>query len=69
VTDLIDATDNLMTGNQPRLVQGEVAFHDVDVGAADRAGADLHSHFARTSLRLVEIGLDQRRFLYWFLFG
>ena len=35
-----DLADNLMTGYEPRLERGQIAFDDMQVGAADSAGHD-----------------------------
>jgi hypothetical protein len=52
--------NHLMTRNEWRLAGRQLAFDDMQVGAADRTGANPEQHFASARPRRGRIGEDQR---------
>jgi hypothetical protein len=47
--------DDLMAGNDARLQRLEIAFDDVEIGAADAAGEDFEQDFAGLWLRARDV--------------
>jgi hypothetical protein len=53
--DRIDPADDLMAGDDRYLRVGQLSINDVEVCAADAAGAHLHSNLARPGLPIGEM--------------
>jgi hypothetical protein len=51
--NLVNAADNLMTGDYRCPVQWQIALDDVDIRSADRANTDLEPYFSGAGDRLV----------------
>jgi hypothetical protein len=54
-TDGVDGADDLVTGDERKLGEREIAFHCVEVGVAESAGADADSDFVGSWGRVGEI--------------
>ena len=52
---------DLMPRHQRQLGMGQFAIDDVQIGAADAAGPDLHENLPRPGLRRRQLALDKRR--------
>jgi hypothetical protein len=56
----IDATDDLMTGNDRHVRVGQFPIDDVQIGSAYAAGEDFHPNLAGTGLPLRKFNAFQR---------
>ena len=56
----VNDPDGLVSGNDRLLVRREVAFHGVQVGVTESAGADLDAHLPRAGLWHGKVGLAKR---------
>ena len=60
VAELFDYADHLMAGNHGRLARRQLAFHDVQIGAAYAAHAYAHENFAFARTRFGGVRKIQR---------
>ena len=56
----LDRTDDLVADHERKLRVGELAVHDVQVGAAHAAHVDTDEHLARSRLRLRQLSQRSR---------
>src|SRR5437588_8890805 len=67
--DLVDLANDLMTWNERRSMQAEVAFDNMNIGPANGADVHLDSNVTGGRFRLINLLQNQRRFAHWFLVG
>ena len=58
---LLDGAYNLVSGNHPRKPRREIAFGDVQIGAAHAAGTNSNQNLARSGIRDGRLEFLQRR--------
>jgi hypothetical protein len=66
-TNLIDPANDLMTWDHRRFVQREIAFRNMNIGAASRAYTYSNPDFARADGWFIDVAQNQRRLAHWFL--